>query len=174
MPVQSPNAQTFLAIQTRLKEKVEALKWIDQNFNQLDGYELKPPVLFPCGLIDITGLVFEDMPGGAQKANGRVAITIGTTPFNNSNAATPVSLIEKAIEYYEIEHAVHKALHNWIPVAGMEKLMRRTMDKQEREDAIRERQIVFEFGYTDTGAVPVKTKIATPVPAIGGDILLPQ
>ncbi|MBL0144913.1 MAG: hypothetical protein IPP48_03295 [Chitinophagaceae bacterium] len=55
----------------------------------------------------------------------------------------------------------------------MEKLLRRTMDKQEREDAIRERVIVFECGYCDAGAMPVKTLIANKEPIIGGDVLLP-
>ncbi|MBL0144914.1 MAG: hypothetical protein IPP48_03300 [Chitinophagaceae bacterium] len=89
MSLTSPNAQLFVAVQNRLKEKVTALKWIDQNFGQLDNYELKPPVLFPCGLIDLSGFSFEDLPNGKQRANGRVVIILSTTPFSNSNASTP-------------------------------------------------------------------------------------
>jgi hypothetical protein len=169
----SPNGQLFIAIQDRLKDNVAALKWIDQNFGQLEGYEIKPAVNFPCALIDISGFAFEDMPNGAQRANGRVVVSIATSPFSNSNMVTPILQKEKALEYYEIEYAVHSALHNWVPVVGMDKLTRRSMDKQEREDAIRERVIVFECGYIDAGAVSVKTTIATPVPFIGGDMLLP-
>jgi hypothetical protein len=173
MAVTSPNAQLFLAVQERLKEKATGVNWVDQNFGQLDNFDIKPAVNFPCALIDITGLQYEDLTNGAQKANGRIVITIGTTPFTNSSAVTPVSQREKAIQYYEIEHAVHKALHNWVPVPGFEKLLRRNMDKQEREDAIRERVVVFDCGYRDCGAVLVKTRIATPMPVIGGDALLP-
>lgn len=173
MSLTSPNAQLFVAVQNRLKEKVTALKWIDQNFGQLDNYEVRPAVNFPCALIDLTGFSFDDLPNGIQRANGRVVISLSTTPFTNSNAITPESQKEKALQYYEIEHAVHKALHNFTPVPGMEKLLRRTMDKQEREDAIRERVIVFECGYCDAGAVPTTTTVAVPVPVIGGDVLLP-
>lgn len=169
----SPNGQLFIAIQDRLQLKVAALKWIDQNFGQLDNYEIKPAVNFPCALIDLSGFVYEDFPNGAQRSNGRVVISISTAPFTNSNMLTPVPQKEKALEYYELEHAIHIALHNWIPVTGMDKLTRRTMDKQEREDSIRERVVIFECGYTDLGAVPLKTTIATPPPFIGGDMLLP-
>ena len=55
----------------------------------------------------------------------------------------------------------------------MDKLTNRTMDKQERDDTIRERVIVFDCGYTDTGATPATVKIGTPNPVIGGDVLLP-
>lgn len=173
MAVLSPNAQLFMAIQARLKLKVAALKWIDQNFGQIDSYEQRPPVLFPCALIDLTGFSFEDLPKGAQRCNGRVIISLSTAPFSNSNASTPTPQKEKAIEYYEIEWAIHNALHNWIPVTGMEKLLRRTMDKQERDDALRERLIIFECGYCDAGAVPATVQFARPDPFIGGDMLLP-
>lgn len=172
MALTSPNGQLFLAIQQRLLAKVAALKWIDQNFGQLE-IEPRPPVLFPCSLIDLTGFVFEDLPNGAQRGNGRVIITLATAPFTNSNMATPAPLIEKAVEYYDLEHAIHIALHNWVPVTGMDKLTRRNMDKQDRDDSIRERVIIFECGYCDGGAVPVKTTIARPNPVIGGDMLLP-
>lgn len=173
MAVLSPKAQLFLAIQDRMKAQVAALKWIDQNFGQIDNYDQRPPVLFPCALIDLTGFTYEELPKGAQRANGRVVISLSTSPFSNSNASTPVPQKEKAIEYYEIEWAIHQALHNWTPVTGMDKLLRRTEDKQEREDPIRERLIIFECGYCDGGAVPATTQIARPEPFIGGDILLP-
>ena len=174
MSLLSPNGQLFIAIQERLKDKLGTiLKWIDQNFGQLDIDATRPPVNFPCALIDLTGFSFEDYPNGKQKANGRLVISLSTAPFSYSNAVTPMPQREKALEYYEIEHSIHKALHNWIPVPGMEKLLRRTMDKQEREDSLRERVLVFECGYTDCGAEPVTTKIARTEPIIGGDVLLP-
>jgi hypothetical protein len=172
----SPNGQLFIAIQDRLKDKLvpAKLKWVDQNFGQLENYEIKPSVNFPCALIDLTGFSYDDMPNGLQMGSGRVVISIGTTPFTNSSSATPIQYREKALEYYEIEHAVHTALHNWTPVPGMKKLTRRTMDKQEREDAIRERVIIFECGYTDCGAAPVTQKIATPAPTIRGEFVTPS
>lgn len=173
MALNSPNGQLFTAIQDRLVAKATSLKWVDQNFKQLENYHVKPPVLFPCALIDLTGFSFEDMPDGAQKGSGRVVISVGTTPFTSSNMVTPTPQKEKALEFYELEWEIKNVLHNWTPVPGMEKLTARNMDGQEREDTIRERVVVFECGYIDKGAVPVKTTIATPNPFVGGDMLLP-
>src|SRR5436190_8310160 len=132
MSLTSPNGQLFLAVQNRITTITE-LKWVDQNFGQLDHYELKPAVLFPCALIDLSGFSFEDLPDGRQVASGRVVVSIGTAPFTNSNMSTPTPQKEKALSYYEIEYAIHCKLHNWTPLPGMEKLTRRTMDKQERD-----------------------------------------
>lgn len=170
--MESPNGQLFIAIQERLKAKATSLKWIDQNLGQLD-ITPRPPVNFPCALIDLVGFVYEDLPNGAQRATGKAVITIATSPFNNSNAVTPMPQREKALDYYEIEKDVHKALHNWSPANGFDKLTRRTMDKQEREDSIRERFLVFDCGYLDCSAVKATTSVARPNPVIGGDVLLP-
>lgn len=172
MALTSPNGKLFVAIQDRLVSKVAALKWVDQNFNQLE-IEPRPPVNFPCGLIDLVNFTFEDLSNGSQRASGRVIITIATAPYSNSNMVTPTPQKEKALEYYEIEYAVHIALHGWVPLQGMTALSRRAMDKIEGEILLRERMIVFDCGYTDTGAVPQTTKIPRPDPVIGSDILLP-
>jgi hypothetical protein len=29
------------------------LKWVDEDFGQLDAYEVKPPVAFPCALVSL-------------------------------------------------------------------------------------------------------------------------
>lgn len=171
MAITSPLGNLFLAIQKRLNENVPALNWIDQNFGQLNNYEVgyKPPVVFPCALIDLTGFVFEDITDGQQYANGRVVISVSTTPFSNSQLKTPAPFKEMALLYYEIENTIHKALHGWQPT-GFNKLLRRAVDKQEREDTIRERVIVFECSYTDTTAIPAKIKVPRPNPVVGKDI----
>jgi len=40
------------AIYTQLKT-VPAIKWIDEDFGQIDAYEGKPPVAFPCALVKL-------------------------------------------------------------------------------------------------------------------------
>lgn len=172
MALQSPFGKLYIAVSYRLQAKVPAIKWIDQNFGQLnivESAEYRPPVLFPCVLIDMVNFQFEELTAGAQRATGNILITIATAPFSNSNFKTPTPQREKALEYYEIEHQVHAALHGWAP-AGFERILRRTVDKQEREDSIRERAILFEVSFTDEAAKTPLTVRARPEPVVGSDV----
>jgi hypothetical protein len=158
-----------MAVQAKITE-VTSIKWVDQNYGQLDSYDIKPPVLFPCALIDLVGFTYEDQPDGRQRANGRLVISLSTAPYTPSNNVTSNERVAKALNYYDIEEAVVAALHNWTPTPGADKLLRRSVDKVEREDNIRERTLQFEVSFTDAAAVPVRTRVAVSEPVIGGDI----
>jgi hypothetical protein len=175
MALSSPLGNLFVEVQDRLKTNVAALKWIDQQFGQLDGYQpgYRPPVLFPCALIDLAGFTFEDQANGVQIVQGKVIISLSTAPFTNSNQATPTPQKEKALHFYELEHAIHKSLHGWQP-AGFNRLLRRTLDKAEREDSLRERILVFDVSYTDSSAKKTTTLVARPNPVVGTDELRPN
>jgi hypothetical protein len=172
MAVESPLADLFLQIQERIKTTVPAVKWIDLDFGQMDinTNEYKPPVIFPCSLIDLTGLTFEDLSGGNQTAMGKVIIRLSVAPFSQSNQVTSLPQRERAIEFLEIEYQIAKSLHNWKPT-GFNRLLRRSQDKLDREDTLRERIIGFDFSYTDTSASKLFTKVPRPQPVIGTDIL---
>jgi hypothetical protein len=172
MALESPLGNLFLLIQDRIRTAVSAVKWIDQDFGQLDysAADYKPPVLFPCVLVDLTAFVFEDLTNGLQTASGKALIRISTSPFSHSNQATPLANKEKALEYYELEYKIAKALHNWQP-AGFDRLLRRNLDKVERQDTLRERLLVFDVSFTDSSAKPVMQTVPRPDPIVGGDVL---
>lgn len=174
MALSSPLGNLFIAIQERLQLKVPALKWIDQQFGQLDNYQpgYKPPVLFPCNLIDLVGFTFEDQSNGVQIAQGRVVCYLSTAPFSNSNQSTPLPQKEKALEFYELEHEIKTHLHNWQP-EGFSKLSHRSLDNSDMEAKIRERIIVFDVSFTDTSAKKPTTLVARPEPKVGTDQLTP-
>ena len=48
------NMKTILnAVMQRLKEQVSELRYISEDWGQLDYYETMPPVKFPCALVSI-------------------------------------------------------------------------------------------------------------------------
>lgn len=170
MSLASPFGNLFVSVQDRIKTAVTSVKWIDQDFGQLDynQNEYRPTVLFPCTLIDITGWSFEDLGNGLQKGTGNVVLRFATAPFSNSNQATPTPQKEKALVIYEIEYLLAKALHNWQP-EGFDKLLRRNQDGEKRDDSIRERVLVFATGYIDDSASPARTIVSRPDPVVGSD-----
>ena len=179
----SPFAILYIAIQQRIKEKVPAIRWIDQNLAQLESSE-RPPVSWPCVLIDFDDWNFENMSELAQTASGNVIIRLGFAPFSGTNNLTPTAYKLKALEYYEIECQLYKALHGWTPtlteetlsdfgndvgndLGGMQKLLndaqgwnfgsmiRSAAVTEKREDLFRIRVMPFSLAFEDYSAMRV-------------------
>lgn len=55
-----PQANLFSLILERLTTKVPALRFIEQDIGQLENYEIRPAVSWPCSLIDIDDIIFSD------------------------------------------------------------------------------------------------------------------
>lgn len=169
MSVVSPLANLFLAVQERIAT-IPAIKWIDQDFGQLDisAEEYKPPVLFPCVLFDLTGITFEDKSSDTQNATGILLIKLSTAPYIKSNQKTPILQREKALEHYELEYEISKKIHGW-RAPGFGRFTRTSLDKQDREDSIRERLIAFSFSYTEKLENSGYTKRPIPEPVFPAD-----
>lgn len=158
----SPNEQLFESILARIAAKVPGIKYIDQDLGQLENYQLRPAVNWPCLLVDIEETKFSDAAGEMiQIGEGMVSFRLGLVQYSNSSSITPVSVRGKAMSYYRLENDLYKALHGWSP-EGFTRLLRRGDVTERRDDDIRVRISKYYFSYTDTSASPVKTKISTP------------
>jgi hypothetical protein len=164
-------ANLFVAIQERLQTAAPEVKWIDQDFGQLESYQdgYKPAVLFPCVLLDFTGFQWQEVSKGTQHGEGFVIVRVAFTPYTNTNQLTPTAQKEKALQCYEIERIVYQALQGWSD-GNFARLLRRSTDTEKREDTIRVRVMQFATSITDEAAKPVYQTVATPGPVIGGDI----
>lgn len=149
----SPFANLFLALQTQIKDNT-SIRWIDQDLGQLDYYNEKPPVAWPCVLIDFDAWNFENMGQHCQTAEGDIILRLAFTPYSHSNNLSPQK--EKALAYYEHEFALHQALHTWAP-EGFAPLTRVTADTEKREDPIRVRVIRYRTAFEDYSTKPERT-----------------
>jgi hypothetical protein len=166
----SPFAKLLVAIGSHLQLKVPQIKWIDQDFGQLENYKdgMRPAVNFPCVLIDFTGWDFEDLGRRCQLGQGQIIARVAYAPYNSSSSNTPTSQKEKALTAYEIEQKVFVALHGWV-FEPFSALIRKSANTEKREDPIRVRELVFQSSLKDeTGSAP-RQAIARPKPTIGTD-----
>jgi len=107
--------QLYLDLSNHLKSAVPSLRWIDQDFGQLEVFEYRPAVAFPCALIDFAQANFSNMAELAQMADLNITIRIGFAPFSAANTLAPMDVREKALEYYNIEQLVYEAVQGWQP-----------------------------------------------------------
>lgn len=167
----SPQANLFKSILDRIKSTVPDIRFIDHDLGQLENYEIRPSVSWPCCLIDIDKIQYSDADSNnEQMAQGTITLRLGLVKYTDSNNLTPANVFENSLKYYEIENEVFKALHGWNP-EGFSKLLRRVAATEKRDDDIRVRVITFDVSYRDAGAAPVKTTIPRPATILSGDIL---
>lgn len=155
----TPFASLLTAIQERLKQQVPSIRWIDQDYGQLEYYETRPAVDWPCVLVDFDNFQFEEAGDNLQFANGNVVVRLAFTPFSNTSNITPDQWKEKGLSYYEIEWAIYKALHGWKPNEEKEDghygyMLRLSSDNEKREDSIRVRRLVYGITFEDYNACP--------------------
>lgn len=166
----SPFANLYNEVLLRLKAKAISLRYIEQDLQQLENYEMRPPVSWPCALIDIDDFTFSDMGGkNHQQAEGIVQIRVGQIAYSPSNGLAASGIRAAALAYYETEQEVFAALHAWAP-AGFSKLLRRSAKIESRNDDLRVRVIRFATSFQDTTGEAVRTALARPGVKINGEL----
>lgn len=166
MSLSSPHANLYNALVEKLKVAVPAIRYIEQDLSQLEHYEIRPAVSWPCCLIDLEEFNFSNAGGvNNQLVEGIITLRIGLVKYTDSNNLVPENIRENALQFFEIEELVYKALHAWAP-NGFSKLTRLVSATEKRDDDIRVRILKFAISYTDTSAKPVRTISATPNPTI--------
>lgn len=168
MATTSPFGNIYLELVNRLKTEVPELRYIDQDFGQLENYTTMPPVSFPCVLIELGEFDFEDFAGkNTQQGQGMVLIRFATEAWSQSNNLATQQIRETALAYYDIEQKIHLALHGW-RATGFSKLLRRKAVKEQRDDTnLRVRILAYTTSFEDETTMPVMTTIPRPALTIG-------
>ena len=152
----------LLLIQDRIKNELPEILWDDQDMGQLESYEIKPAVEFPCTLIDFLNTTYDQMGNQEQWGNQFIQFKLGFAPFSSTNSATPVKYRQKALEYYELEDKLYKVFQGWDADGLCQPLTRISAVKQERNDKYRARVITFSTTFQDDGATLATVKANRP------------
>lgn len=166
--------QLYVDFSSYLKAAVPKLKWIDMDFGQLENFEYKPEVAFPCALVDFPDANFSNLSNLHQLGEFLMQIRIGFTPFSSSHQPAPLSVKEKALEYFTIEQEIYEAVQGWSngviqPLIRVNALT----DKRFEEIGLRVRVLTFATSCEDNSAKGKYVK--TPKPPLefdGNEVVL--
>ncbi|MCX8018921.1 MAG: hypothetical protein N2747_00335 [Chitinophagaceae bacterium] len=147
-------ADVIQSILQRLNQ-IAALKYISENWGQLDFFGYEHPVKYPCVLVNIPQAAYSNLGQGVQLADATVRLTIGYQRLVNPNVAARLSMQNAALKpAYDLLAAIQALLHGFKPVPNGGPLTRQTQRNINREDGI----ILFEIDYrvtiTDDDAMP--------------------
>lgn len=158
----SPKAELFKSILERLSNQVLELRYINQDLGQLENYGMRPAVAWPCCLIDISDFNYSEQNNEkVQLAAGAVIIRTGLIQYSDSSNLSNDEIRNRALQFYELEDKIYKALHGWAPPT-MGRLLRRADGTEKRDDDIRVRVTRYELAYTDNGAINSYSRVPRP------------
>lgn len=151
--------QLYVDLSERLKAAVPKIKWVDMDFGQLEHFEYKPEVAFPCSLIDFPAANYSNISNLDQIGEVLIQIRLGFTPFSQSYQAAPLSVKEKALDYFTIEQEVFEAVQGWNNSFTQPFIrVNAVTDSRFEEMGLRVRLLTFSTSYEDTSPGPVYTK----------------
>ena len=143
------------AIQERLTSEVPALKYLAEDWGQLDYYAENPPVKFPCGLLELQQAQWQNQ--GQKVQDGVLNISLRVADLMTQNPSYRASAAQKLREgeIWMVLANIHKALHGWRPQTLPEfgALTRTSTRKVKRDDGIREFEVVYACLCSDADAM---------------------
>jgi hypothetical protein len=138
----------------RLTAEITALKYVDENWGQLDYFGPQHPVKYPCALADIDNAQWSDLGNLSQTGAAQVRITVANLKLSNTSSAAPASQRQKAFEIVDLMTDLHQALHGWRPAPHASRLTRTATRLVQREDGIKQYEILFALQISDASAQP--------------------
>lgn len=146
-------------VQARLIDQVSALKYIDEDWGQLDYYAHNHPVKWPCALIDATAATWSNEGKLIQMGLVQVKVRVADLKLSNTSGAAPQAQKDKAFAIFATLREVFKALHGWAGDDHYSKLIRTASSRIKRNDGVRIYETIFTTQLKDTSAMPVKATI---------------
>ena len=132
------------------------VKYVDEDWGQLDYFSPNFPVQWPCVLIDISNANYADIgkdrsasPVNRQTADTMISITIANLKLTNSSGRAPVLQRDQAFSIWKLTQDIHELLHGWNPTAITGKLIRTGMQRVKRDDGVQEYTVMYSLGMTN-------------------------
>lgn len=143
------NKQLFIALCDLLENQVPEVRWIDADEGQLNASNQRPPVAFPCVLIDMTYPQTEAMNATAEKIRVQFSLRIAFEGYGQTSSAAPGSVRERALERLDILEKIHRTLQWWNCDRQINPLRRQRVTTERRQDGLKIYNMTYESAFID-------------------------
>lgn len=132
------------------------LRYIDEDWGQLDYYSPNFPVKWPCALIDVVQINYSDIgrdrsktPKNRQMGEGVLSIKLADLRLSNTGKNAPQTQKDNAWSIWGLIQEVHEILHGFRPAENASALIRTGIRRVRRDDGVQEYDLLYSFGLTD-------------------------
>lgn len=136
----------------RLSGEVPELKWTDAEEGQLDFYEVRPPVAFPCCLVEMSYFDCNDLSANnprLQACRIRATLTVAFDDCASFNTKTPLPVRETAMKRMDLLQKIHLALQGWWDDKFQKPYSRQSCRPEKRSDGIKAYEVIYEAVVLD-------------------------
>jgi hypothetical protein len=156
----------FIAVEKAITENAPGIRYVAEDWGQLDFYQSHPPVQWPCLLYDVSAFDYSDRGLNSQDAVG--TITVRVADYNAVNTSTLAPDHTPPLTILGVISDAYKALQG-LDGETFTGLRRTKLTRVRRDDGIREYEMTFKTSFTDNDATRNYTK-ARPTAQIGFNI----
>lgn len=143
----------YAKILTELQSHLsDTLAYIELDLGQLEVYDSRPAVSFPCGLLRFAGN-YEQRQLNTQLNRFTLTVKLGFDVYGNTSSLVPPDARELALSYLDTEQELFEKLQGWMGSVLCEPLTRISDADQYSEDGLRKRLITFRGAYVDNLAL---------------------
>lgn len=132
---------------------VASVKHADEEWGQLDYYGQRPPVKFPCALVDASRINYSNIgtdktatPINRQLGEAVITITFANLKLTNSSSKAPQAQKDHASSIKKVIEDCHKVLHGFKPLPNCGALIRTGLQRVKRDDGIQEYEVTYSVG----------------------------
>ena len=157
--ITTPELDMFQELLWNVTEKLDSaanLKYKDENWGQLQYYGTECPVQWPCALVDISngqftnnGIDRNQEPRNRQQGTVNIELTIGNLKITNTSRKAPTAQRFNGWTIWKLVNEVHKVLQGYRPLKNSGGLVRTSMQKITRDDAVQEVKVIYTLGLSD-------------------------
>lgn len=152
----APFANLFIALQQQIATEVPDVVHIAHNLGQLSDKQ-RPPVSWPCVLLDFEDFKYTNLSENVQTAKGTVVVTLGFAQHSRAAHTTPEAYLQKALSYYDTEWQLHKALQGWSPSEEQfGSLSRTSVTTTPNKHGYRVRELRYTISFDDYSTKPTQ------------------
>ena len=141
------------AVMDRIRQEVPALRWVDADEGQLDFSDSRPPVAFPCCLVELSYPDADNIAAAhasVQRVEAAVSLKIGFNDCASFNVNKPVQVQGTAFARLDMLENIHRILQGFRPVEGCVKSLRRKSCRpQKRPDGLKVYEAVYVAEFID-------------------------
>lgn len=149
-------------IQERLSAEVKELKYIDEDWGQMDV--MQPPVKYPCAIIDIPEGNYTNNGELVQQGTLTVVVKCYNLKLTNSSAKAPQRQKDYNKQFWALQKKINMMLHGVDFIGDNYGVPIRTgFRKVKREDGITAIELYFSIQLTDSSCTPLRKEIDKPI-----------
>ena len=143
------NKHLFIALCDLLEAQVPEVRWIDADEGQINSQNNRPPVVFPCVLIDMTYPQTEALNAQSEKIRVQFSLRIAFEGYGQTSSVAPEEVRERALERLDILEKIHRTLQWWSYERQINPLRRQRVITERRQDGLKVYNMIYESAFVD-------------------------